>query len=137
MKICAGGGYETEFIYEMDGVKGIWIEIKGKERDEMAELNIDTFGEIMDDFIEKNHIQMLIDIPEGTNEPQIKDNAQLGGVVQFYILLSAMKPIYKDIHDRLLDHSRHEDFIDGILQVVKNELMEVAEGEDGKDDGKL
>ena len=27
------GGYETEFIYEMDGVKGIWIEIKGKERD--------------------------------------------------------------------------------------------------------
>ena len=90
------GGYETEFIYEMDGVKGIWIEIKGKERDEMAELNIDTFGEIMDDFIEKNHIQMLIDIPEGTNEPQIKDNAQLGGVVQFYILLTAMKPIYKD-----------------------------------------
>ena len=126
MKICVGGGYETEFIYEMDGVKGIWIEIKGKERDEMAELNIDTFGEIMDDFIEKNHIQMLIDIPEGTNEPQIKDNAQLGGVVQFYILL-----------DKLLDHSRHEDFIDGILQVVKNELMEVAEGEGGKDDGKL
>lgn len=131
------GGYETEFIYEMDGVKGIWIEIKGKERTEMAELNIDTFGEIMDDFIEKNHIQMLIDIPEGTNEPQIKDNAQLGGVVQFYILLTAMKPIYKDIHDKLLDHSRHEDFIDGILQVVKNELMEVAEGEDGEDDGKL
>lgn len=31
----------------------------------MAELNIDTFGEIMDDFIEKNHIQMLIDIQKG------------------------------------------------------------------------
>lgn len=44
-----------------------------------------------------------------------------------------MKPIYKDIHDKLLDHSRHEDFIDGILQVVKNELMEVAEGGDDEE----
>ena len=94
----------------------------------MAELNIDTFGEIMDKFIEENHIQLLIDIPEGTNEPQVKNNANLGGVVDFYILLAAMKPIYKDIHDKLLDHSRHEDFIDGILEMVKAELMEVAEG---------
>ena len=97
----------------------------------MATLNIDTFGNIMDEFIEKNHIQMLIDIPAGTNEPQISDNAQLGGVVQFYILLAAMKPVYKDIYDKILDHDGQEAFIDGILNVVKKDLMEVAEGKDG------
>ena len=94
----------------------------------MEELNIDTFGKIMDEFIKENHVQLLIDLPEGTNEPQIRNNTRLGGVVNFYILMAALKPIYKDIHDTLLDHSKHEQFIDAILKLVKAELMEVAEG---------
>lgn len=96
----------------------------------MPEFNLDTFGEIMDKFIEENHVQLLIDMPEGTNEVTLKDNIGLGGTVQFYMLLAAMKPVYKAIWDKLLDHSRHEEFIDGILQVVKAELMEAVEGED-------
>lgn len=30
----------------------------------MDEMNLDNFGEIMDDFLKENHIQMLIDMPE-------------------------------------------------------------------------
>lgn len=30
-ELIAGGGYETEFVYEMDGNKGYWIEIIGRE----------------------------------------------------------------------------------------------------------
>lgn len=93
----------------------------------MDTMNIDEFGKIMDEYLKKNHIQMLIDIPEGTNEPQIQDNAQLGGVVQFYILLTAMKPIYKYMCDNLLERSESEKFIDGILAIVKTELMSVGE----------
>ena len=88
----------------------------------MSELSIDTFGEIVDNFLKKTHVQMLIEMPEGTIEPEIDD-----GVVQFYILLQALKPIYKSIHDDILDHSKHEHFIDTLLALVKKDLMDVAE----------
>lgn len=95
----------------------------------MKELNIDTFGEIMDEFLKRAPVQMLIEMPEGTIEPEITDNVGLGSVVQFYILLQALCPIYKEIHDTLLDHSRHEQFIDDLLAVIKSDLMDVAKEE--------
>lgn len=95
----------------------------------MSELSIDTFGEIVDNFLKKAPVQMLIEMPEGTIEPEIDDNVGLGGVVQFYILLQALKPIYKSIHDDILDHSQHENFIDTLLALVKKDLMDVAEGD--------
>lgn len=99
----------------------------------MAELNIDTFGEIMDEFLKRNHIRMLIDVPEGTDEPEIRDNVNLGGTVQFYILLCAIKPVYKAIWDKLLDHSKSEQFIDGVLGMVKSELLSVEESDEEVD----
>ena len=95
----------------------------------MSKLSFDTFGEIIDNFLKKAHVQMLIEMPEGTIEPEIDDNVGLGGVVQFYILLQALKPIYKSIHDDILDHSKHEHFIDALLALVKKDLMDVAEEE--------
>lgn len=93
----------------------------------MIEFNIDTFGEIMDEFLERNPVQMLIELPEGTIEPVISDNIGMGGVVQLYILSKAICPIYKEIYDLLLDHSKHEEFIDEILALVKRDLMDVEE----------
>lgn len=94
--------------------------------EENKTLDIDSFGEIMDKFIEDNHIQMIIDIPEGTNEVEVKDNTGLGPVIQFYIMLQTMCPIYKAMHDMILDHDKHEDFIDSILELVKRDLMEAV-----------
>ena len=42
-------------------------------------------------------------------------------------LLQALKPIYKSIHDDILDHSKHDHFIDTLLALVKKDLMDVAE----------
>ena len=50
----------------------------------MAELNIESFGAIIDNFLEENHIQMIIDLPEGTREATVEDNTRMGPVVQFY-----------------------------------------------------
>ena len=96
---------------------------------EKKTLDIETFGEIMDDLIKENHVQLLVDMPEGTNEPEIKDNIGLGGTVQFYILLAAMKPVFKNIHDHILDHDKTEDFVDAVLDIVKEDLMEVVAGQ--------
>ena len=90
-------------------------------------LTIETFGEIMDEFLKTSHVQMLIDIPEGTIEPEITDNIGMGGVMQFYILLTAIVPIYKNMLIPLLDPAKKEDFIDSILGLLKEDLMEAAE----------
>ena len=99
------------------------------------QFNIDTFGEIMDKWIYENDIQLLIEIPEGTNEAIVKDNCCDVGVMQFYILLTAMKQVYKNIYDKLLDPVKEEEFIDGILELVKEDLMSVAKESTGEEPG--
>ena len=90
-------------------------------------MDIDEFGEIIDGFLKDNHIQMLIDIPEGTLEPEIKDNADMGGVIRFYIMLHGLKATFRNVLEEMkdmLDPEKKEDMIDGILELVKRELLE-------------
>ena len=91
------------------------------------ELTIETFGEIMDEFLKANHIQVLIDITEGTNEPEIRDNTGLGVAVWFYILMAAMAKVIGELDKKILDHEKREDFIDACLAMVKDELMQKTE----------
>ena len=98
----------------------------------MNELTAEKFGDFMDELIESTHVQMLIDMPEGTHEPTIRDNLGFGGTVQFYILLNAMKPVFKDICDNIIDIDKAEGFVDGVLELVKADLMEVVEGGDSE-----
>lgn len=85
-------------------------------------LTIEKFGEIMDDFLRENEINMLITLPEGSIEPRIQDNTGMGWVVQFYILLAALPPVFKGMFEMM--ESEKESLIDGMLELVKNELME-------------
>lgn len=91
------------------------------------ELTIETFGEIMDDFLKKNHIRVVIDIPEGTNDPEIRDNTGLGVAVWFYILLAAMAKVIGELEAKIIDPDKKEAFIDSCLAMVKSELMQRTE----------
>ena len=98
------------------------------------ELNIDTFGEIMDDLIEEGNVQMMIEMPAGTTEPTMTDNAFNVPVIQLYILINAIGPTIKRIWEttdkdgtRMLRLNAMEDFVDGVLKMVKNDIMERAE----------
>lgn len=97
----------------------------------MAKLDLDTFGEIMDRFIKENEVTMLVMLPEGSDDPVIEDNIKMGGVVQFYILIKAIVPIFMDIYDRILDHSRWEEFVDEVLEMVKEEIAEKVQEKEG------
>ena len=44
-------------------------------------MDLDTFGAIMDGVIKDNHVQLLVDMPEGTTEATLKDNTQMGAVM--------------------------------------------------------
>lgn len=87
-------------------------------------LTTERFGEIMDDFLEKNEINMLITLPEGTLEPRISDNTGMGSVVQFYILLATIPTVFKAMFELTgLDENEKESLIDGMLELVKNEMV--------------
>lgn len=97
------------------------------------ELTLDSFGEIMDDFITKFKCQMLITFPEGSGRPEVQENMGIGPVGEFYFILKAITPVFRGmikamkIGDNELDK---EKVADAILSLVRAELLE----EEGADD---
>ena len=89
-------------------------------------MDLDKFGEIIDNFLKDNDVSMLINIPEGTLDPVIKDNTDMGPVIKFYILLIALKAIGKQLRSDMgiALQEEWERAIDGILKLVKKDLME-------------
>lgn len=89
-------------------------------------MDLDKFGEIIDNFLKDNDVSMLINIPEGTLDPIVKDNVGMGSVIRFYILLIALESIGKQLKSDMgiTSQEEWEGAIDGILKLVKNDLME-------------
>ena len=89
-------------------------------------MDLDKFGEIIGNFLKDNDIAMLIEVPEGTLDPVIKDNTDMRPVIKFYILLIALKAIGKQLRSDMgiALQEEWEGAIDGILELVKKDLME-------------
>lgn len=91
-------------------------------------LTIEKFGEIMNDFLKENKINMLITLPEGSIEPQIQDNIAMGCVVQFYILLATLQTVFKEMFRTMnLDETEEENLIDLMMEMVKGEVNRMNE----------
>lgn len=60
-------------------------------------LNLDTFGEIMDNFIRESNIKMLIELPKGTEEAKVKCTDI--HTVDFFALLAAIRPVFLSVID--------------------------------------
>ena len=92
---------------------------------ENKKLDLDSFGEIMEKFILENEVGMSIIMPEGTIEPEIQDNTGMGPVMQFYIVLNALSRIVTETMDLMeIEKDAREDLVDGILDLVKQDIME-------------
>ena len=90
----------------------------------MAKLNIKSFGAIIDNFLEENHIQMIIDLPKGTREETDEDNTRMGPEVRIYILLHGMSECLNKLMSEMnIDPNETENLIDGILEILKNEII--------------
>ena len=101
---------------------------------------IDKMGEIIDKFLLENDIGMMIRLPEGSMDPEIKSSFDEMGfdknVMDLYILLHAIANVVANlIKADFLDPDRAEDMLDGIFEMAKNEILkEICEVEDGNDD---
>ncbi|MCD8143411.1 MAG: hypothetical protein LUD83_09105 [Clostridiales bacterium] len=93
----------------------------------MATLNLDSFGEIMDKFLQDAPVQMLLTMPEGTIEVAATDNIGLGATVQFYILLQAFSSVAKQMAvDMGIDRTGKEwrKCVRTLLRMLEDELDE-------------
>ena len=93
----------------------------------MEKMNLDNFGEIMDDFLKKNEIRMLITLPEGSIEPVVEDNVDLGSTVHFYILLNSIGTVCQAMQkDMGIDKKSEEwaNVVHVLLKMVEAELLE-------------
>lgn len=93
--------------------------------------DIDTLGKIMDDFLKKNDIQLLVELPEGTLEPKLTDNTMMGPAIQLYILTAAIGPVIRDIWNMtkkdgspMMKPGSKEKFVDDVLKLVKKDILE-------------
>lgn len=89
-------------------------------------LDLDKFGEIIDDFLTKNEVQMLITMPEGTQDAKVQDNTGLGPVGQFYFMLSIIGPIFVAMQEQMdidPDSAEWAQVVDTLLDLVRRELL--------------
>ena len=57
------------------------------------QLDLDSFGKIMDEFIEKSRMGLLVTKTENSKKWKV-EGVGCGAVMDFYVLLNAMEPIF-------------------------------------------
>ena len=93
----------------------------------MAEMNIDTFGEIMNNAITEADIKMLIEMPKGTQEPRV--TATGISTVDFYIILAALKPTMAQMIRDMGGMTAVDvpGVLDEVFAMLKSDIMEYLE----------
>lgn len=62
-------------------------------------LDMDSFGEIMDNFIHENEIALLVNKKENSDEWKIESNVDLGSVTDMFIILNAVEAAFINMLD--------------------------------------
>lgn len=88
-----------------------------------------ALGDIIDKTILDNDVWLMVKIPSGTMEPVIESYFGKFATMDFYLLLHALrKTVAQVMIDADTDPEKKEAMIDGMLGMVKEELMK-AEAE--------
>ena len=88
------------------------------------DLDIDRFGAMVDEQLTNNEIQMVIRLPEGTLEPEIRSSFGEVATLDLYILLHALrKTLAQVVIDGNVDPDKKGDMISAMLDMVKADLI--------------
>ena len=90
-------------------------------------IDLDKFIELMDIFLEKEEVCMLVKLPEGTLEAEVEDNVGARSVVQFFFLLQAFESIVKQMKSDMGIENKNdwESAVDELLKILRKDLLEV------------
>lgn len=100
-----------------------------REKANRNELNIDSFGAIVDEFLDNNDCQMLITFRKGNPVPEVTDNMGGGPVLTFYFILKAITPTFAELCNLISGKGTEgfdkEQLANALCELVKAEIMDV------------
>lgn len=89
-------------------------------------MDIDSFCEIMDKILKDNDIAMLIKMPKGTLEAEVKSNCEMpGSIIDLYILLNALPSVFECVFEMIGNNntSDQRNLVHGMMEIVEDELV--------------
>ena len=92
------------------------------------ELNLDTFGEIMDAFIKKSACGVAVYKEEDSEEWKI-EGAGCGAVMDFYIFTNGIEPIFLKMLDEMKHQIDAEKLAETLTDILKEALIAAAKEE--------
>ena len=102
-------------------------ELPGKKK----ELNLENFGEIMDEFIHKSKCGLMVLKEENSDEFQVK-GAGCGAVMDFYIFLNAMQPIFMQMLKEMKYMIDADLLAESLCEELRKTLVKAAEEEENE-----
>ena len=69
---------------------------------------------------------MLIEMPKGTLKAEVRNNCEMPGVVDLYILLNALPSVFETVFDQIENDNKtnQRDIVHDMMKMVENELIE-------------
>ena len=102
---------------------------------EKKQLDLDTFGQIVDKFIHNSTIGVAVYKEEKTDDWQI-DGAGLGPVIDFYVYLNGLETLIVELLREMKKQDAEidpEKLVPALMEVVSNGLLEAAKKMDGEE----
>ena len=97
-------------------------------------MNIDDFSEVIEKMLRSNEVKMIVTFPAGTMEPDLRTNLVDSPAILFYLMLHAMKKVFKAlINLGEVDETKKEDILDGLFEMLREEILK-EEAEDERKD---
>lgn len=95
---------------------------------ELEELNLETFGEMMDKVIEDSRLGLLVTKEEGETEFNVL-GAGCGAVLDFYIFLNALPVLFEKMLEEMNHQLEEEKLAEAMCEWMRKVLIEAAKEE--------
>jgi len=96
---------------------------------ELEELNLETFGEMMEKVIVASRLGLLVTKKEGETEFNVL-GAGCGAVMDFYIFLNALPVIFEKMREEMNNELKAEELAEALCAEMRKVLIKAAKEED-------
>ena len=92
---------------------------------EQKHLDLDTFGEVMDKFIHENKVGIMV-LKEANSDDWKVTGMEMGAVMDFYIMLNALQPIYLNMLEQMHGEMDAEKLAEALADLMKKDMIAAA-----------
>ena len=92
---------------------------------EKKHLDLDTFGEVMDKFIHENAVGIAVTKKANSDDWKVT-GMEMGAVMDFYIMLNALRPIFLDMLEQMHGQMDAEKLAESLADVLEKDMVAAA-----------